>query len=146
MLPTPMRRRAGAYDPAAVVTDEFNRLLRRIWGDRIDVEEARSGAYPVDIFEEDGTLVVNAELPGFRNEEIDVSIDNGMLRIKAERAPEEIRGERHLVERHFSRVERSFELPGEFDEDNAEAKLEGGVLQLRLPRKEGAQTKKISVE
>jgi HSP20 family protein len=105
-----------------------------------------TGAYPVDVREEDGKLIVDAEMPGFRREEVDVSIDNGVLTITAERKPEQTKGTRHLTERRCTRVERSFTLPAPVDESRVQAKLEHGLLHLELPLTEESKARRIAVK
>jgi HSP20 family protein len=123
----------------------FDRFFRD-WGVGMpSTEEQLTGAYPVDIREEDNKLVVDAEMPGFKREEIDVSIDNGMLTIKAERKPPETKGTKHLSERRYTRVERSFTLPSDVDESKVNAKLSDGVLHIELPETKESKAKHISV-
>lgn len=90
---------------------------------------------PVDISERDGALVVEASLPGFKKDEIDVQVHEGVLTIKAERAQEsEERTEQyHRRERSWGAVNRRISLPAEVDEAAVDAELKNGVLTLRLP-------------
>ncbi len=123
----------------------MNRFLTPWWPEESAAEEM-TGIYPVDIREEDGNLIVDAEMPGFKRDEIDVSTDNGVLRITAERKPEEQKGTRHLSERRYTRVERAFSLPTAVDESNVDAKLEEGVLHLKMPQAEESKRKRIEVK
>jgi HSP20 family protein len=144
MLPVAIRRRRGWDDP----TSPMERLFRlyRNWELPSDAEGELTGAYPVDIREEDGKLVVDAEMPGFRREEVDVNIDKGVLTITAERKPAEVKGTRHLTERCYTRVERSFTLPDPVDESKVNAKLDDGVLHLELPQTEESKPRRIEVK
>jgi HSP20 family protein len=85
-------------------------------------------------------------MPGFRKEEIDVSLDNGTLEITAERKPEEFKGTTHLSERRYSRVQRRFSLPHAVDESNIEAKFQDGVLHVEMKKTEAAKGRKIAVQ
>jgi len=125
MLPVAIRRRRGWDDP----TSPMERLFR-LYRNR----------------EEDGKLVVDAEMPGFRREEVDVNIDKGVLTITAERKPAEVKGTRHLTERCYTRVERSFTLPDPVDESKVNAKLDDGVLHLELPQTEESKPRRIEVK
>ena len=116
------------------------------WWWETPAEEELTGAYPVDIREEDGKLVVDAEMPGFKRDEIDVSVENGVLRIQAERKPEETEGTEHLKERRYTRVERAFTLPAEVDDSDVDAKLQEGVLHLELPKSKESQPRRIEVK
>ncbi len=145
MLPVSLRRRRGLSEPLSDVERLFDRFLRP-WGTETPTEAADlTGAYPVDIHEEDGRLVVDAEMPGFNRDEIDVTIDNGVLRITAERTPEETKGTSHLRERRFTRVERTFTLPTDVDEAQVQARLDNGVLHLELPQSETSKPKQIEI-
>ncbi len=145
MLPVPTRRGTDWPDTLAAET-ALDRLLRPFWPDLFSSEGGLLSAYPVDIREEEGKLVVDAELPGFTREEIDISIERNMLRIKAERKTAETKGTKHLFERRFTRVDRSFALPCPVDESKVEAKLDKGVLHIELPETEENKAKHIKVK
>ena len=103
--------------------------------------------YPVDIHEDAEGLTVSAELPGFKKEEIDISIDNGLLTISAHRASTEKKeGTTHLNERRYTRVRRQFSLPTSVDASKVDAKLKDGVLTLHLPKKDEVKPHKIEVK
>lgn len=141
MLPLAVRRRRFTDEPYLPVS----RFFRDWLGEPLWSPEER-GMYPVDIREEEGTLYVDAEMPGFNRDEIDVSIDNGMLTICAERKPVEPKGTQHLNERRYTRYERSFTLPVPVDEGKIEARLEEGILHLRLPQTEESKPRHIAVK
>lgn len=103
--------------------------------------------YPVDIHEDAEGLTVWAELPGFTKEEVELSIDNGLLTIAAQRdANEPTEGTSHLRERRFTRVRRQFTLPTTVDPTSVDATLADGVLKLRLMKKEEVKPRKIEVK
>ncbi|MCE9590608.1 MAG: Hsp20/alpha crystallin family protein [Planctomycetes bacterium] len=144
MLPTIIRRRASFESPFDTVENELNRMLTRYWGERPD--GTLTGVYPVDIHEDEAHLYVDAELPGFKREEVDVTLENGMLTISAERKEEPRKGETHLNERRFTRVARSFTVPNTLDDTKVEARLDGGVLHLTLHKREEVKPRKIEVK
>lgn len=143
MLPIPIRRRSGTESSVPSLFRDLDRLFGWPWygGE----ERTLTGAYPVDVYEEDDTVKVDAEMPGFQRDDIDVSLDRGVLTISAERKAEEPKGTSHLSERRFTRVERSFTLPSDVDPSKVEARLEDGVLHIELPKTEETQSKKIAV-
>ncbi len=145
MLPVRLRRRGGWPQPFSEIERLFDRALGPWWSEG-ETPRTLTGAYPVDIREEDGRLVVDAEMPGLDKNEIDVSIEEGVLHITAERKAEEPKGTTHLNERRFTRVERSFSLPGDIDESEIKAKLESGVLHLEMPRPEPPKPKQVEIE
>jgi len=101
----------------------------------------------VDVHEEKDAIVVRAELPGVKREEIDVSVDGNVLTLKGERKLEkEEEGKRyHRVERAYGSFVRYFQLPTTVDAERIEAKLADGVLTLRVPKKEAVKARKINV-
>jgi HSP20 family protein len=103
----------------------------------------------VDVAEKNGAYLVTAELPGVKKDDIHVSIDGAEVTLEAEvkREKEATKDERVLhTERVFGKVRRSFTLPQEVDEANAEAKFRDGVLELTLPKKAATQRKQITIQ
>lgn len=152
MLPA-LRRKPFDRDMLDLFRRDLGMLsqdISRAFGELMptDLEEGMTASYPVDISERDNTLVVDAELPGFDKKDIDISVDNGILSISAERTAEkeEDKGEkRHLHERRFTRVQRRFTLPSDIDESKASVKFENGVLHLELPKKGEPKARKIEI-
>ncbi|HEX7010854.1 MAG TPA: Hsp20/alpha crystallin family protein [Phycisphaeraceae bacterium] len=144
MLPV-TRRSESPFD---LIQREIDRAFDRLWGMGGDGGYA-TAAYPVDIREEDEAIYVEAELPGFKKDQVEVSIEQGVLTINAareEEKKEKEKGVRHLHERRFTRVSRSFRLPVAVDENKVEAKLDQGVLMLRLPKREEVKPRRIEVK
>jgi len=102
--------------------------------------------YPVDIRETDTNYVVEAELPGYTREQIDVNFQDGVLSITAEREAVEVEGEKRLSERQNSKVARHFRMPDKVDAEAVEAQLENGVLALNLPKRAEIRPRKIEVK
>lgn len=103
----------------------------------------------VDVAENNGAYVVAAELPGVRKEDIQISVDGAQVTLTAEirREKEVSKDERVLhSERAYGKVSRSFTLPQEIDEANAQAKFQDGVLELTLPKKAAAAHKQITIQ
>jgi HSP20 family protein len=106
------------------------------------------GTLPLDISEKDGQVFVRASLPGFKKEEIDVQVHQGVLTIKAEHTEEtETRDEKfYRKERRFGAVSRRVALPGVIDSGKANAELKDGVLTISIPQSEAARPKQISIK
>jgi len=145
MLPLALRRRRAHEEPFLPTQRFFDRLFNPWWLEEPRPESDLTGAYPVDIREENGNLVVEAELPGFKPDEIDVSVDRGVLSITAEREPAETQGKRHLTERRYTRVERQFTLPTTVDESKVQATLDDGLLRLELPKTDENKRRRIEI-
>ncbi len=100
----------------------------------------------VEVVEGQEGLTVTCDLPGVKQENIEVSWDNGVLTIKAERPEAKNDGLLyHVAERRYGRFERSFRLPAHVDGDKISARYTDGVLTLSLPKREEARPRKIQV-
>lgn len=106
-------------------------------------------AIKMDVTEQDRGFVVHAELPGVKKEDIHVHVEGNQVSISAELKQEkEVKdGDRVLrSERYFGQVSRSFQLAQDIDDANASAKFVDGVLELTLPKKLAASSKRLSIE
>jgi len=101
----------------------------------------------VDIYENDGNLVLKAELPGIEPKDVDVRVENNVLTLRGERKFEsEVKRDKyHRVERAYGTFSRSFTLPNVVDTDKIKAEYKDGVLQVTLPQREEAKPKQIQV-
>ncbi len=102
----------------------------------------------VDIYEIEGTLVLKAELPDLRREDIDVSVENSTLTIRGERKLDnDIKQENfHRIERPYGSFLRQFSLPPTVDTSRIGADYRNGVLTVKLPVREEAKPRTINVE
>ncbi len=101
----------------------------------------------MDVIEDDDNIVVKAELPGFKSEDVDVRVEGDLLTIRGEyhEESEKKEGQYHLKERRQNSFSRSIPLPVGVDADKAKAEFEHGVLTLTLPKNEDAKPRRISV-
>lgn len=101
----------------------------------------------VDVKEEENQYIVHADIPGMKPEDIEVSVEAGVLTIKGERKSEsktEKEGYKR-VERMYGAFHRSFSLPGAVSSDVVTAKFKNGVLEVVIPKSEAAKPKRITV-
>ena len=101
---------------------------------------------PASLWEEENQWVIEFDLPGVKQEDIDVTLDKNALRLTAQRpAPE---GERKFFhqERSYGQIQRVISLPETVDPDQIEAELTAGVLRLVLAKRPELQPKKIQVK
>jgi HSP20 family protein len=134
--------------------DPFNELVDDLFKGflvRPVAYEGRNDALPrmkVDVAEKNGAYLVKAELPGVKKEDIQVSIDGPQVSLSAEVKRENADHDQRVLhtERVYGKVQRSFTLPQEVDEDKVEAKFRDGVLELTLPKKQAAARKQISIQ
>lgn len=101
----------------------------------------------IEVSEDDKAYAVMAEIPGVKKEDINVTIDGHMVNISAEvkRETEQKEENQLYSERYFGRVQRSFSLPMDVDQDKALARYENGVLQLSLPKKPNGSSRRITL-
>ena len=106
------------------------------------------GTLPVDIAETDGKLLVRASLPGFKKDDIDVQVNDGVLSIKAEHSEHtETTNERYYRrERRYGSVSRRIALPGIVHDAPVDAQLKDGVLTLSIEVPEQARPKQIEIK
>lgn len=107
------------------------------------------GGWPtVDLFEDRDHLVVKAEIPGMKKEDIDISLHDGVLAIAGERKTEEKydKAETHRSERFVGRFHRALTLPVPVQADKTNANYQDGILTITLPKAEEAKPKQIQVQ
>ena len=136
------------WDPVDHLTslrEEINRLFETPFeGNR--ESEFFGWAPALDLYEDHDHIVVKAELPGMRKEDIEVSLHQGSLVISGERRVEnESDGESSRSERFFGRFQRALELPKPVDPNNVSASYKDGILVVKLAKTEEAKPKQISV-
>lgn len=109
--------------------------------------EATSPVFaPSALWEEEGRWGLEVELPGVKQEDIDITLEKDALRITAERrVPEENRKFIHQ-ERSYGKVQRLIKLPDTVDSDNIDAELKDGVLRLYLTKRPELQPKKVQIK
>jgi HSP20 family protein len=104
----------------------------------------------LDMFEENNELVIKAELPGVRKKDLDISLEGDVLTIKAEKKEEKVEGEKgtthYACERRFGQYIRYMTLPARVDAEKVSATLKKGLLEIRLPKAEGPESKHIEVK
>ena len=141
---------ARRESPLDLLDREFSRMVNRYWGSGAEVP-ATLAPYAVDVHEDPDHFYVEAELPGFTKDDVDITLEDGVLTIHAERK-EEVKqngnkGQRqplHL-ERRWTRFERSFTLPAAVNESAVRADLNEGLLKITLDKREEVKARKIQI-
>jgi HSP20 family protein len=139
----PRRAVPGVYGD---VDRMFDDLLR---GWMAPASLSGSGWSPsIDISESDSELVVSAEVPGVRPEDIDIEIDDSRLVVSGEKKQEnEEKGDNYYrVERSYGSFRRVFSLPQNVDSSSVKASSKDGVLRIRIPKSAVAEQKKVEIE
>ena len=103
--------------------------------------------FPVEVSETDSDIEVKASLPGVKPEEVEITVTDDVLTIKAEHkdTSEEKKRDYYRREIRYGAFQRSMSLPVSVDSDKAEATFDNGVLSLKLPKAESLRTKQIKV-
>ena len=132
-----------------MLQDRMNRLFEDA-GRGMSTEEPASTTIwspAVDIYETEGEIVVQAELPGMDRTDITLHLENNVLTIRGDRKfQKETREDNyHRIERSYGGFSRSFSIPTTVDEDKIRADYKEGVLKVALPKKEQAKPKQIQI-
>ena len=130
-------------DPFASMRGEIDRIFDTFLGRRLGdtpglFQERLFDVSPsIDVTENEATIRIDAELPGMKEDDVDVSLRDGVLTIQGEKKSErdETKDDVHVTERSFGRFQRSFRVPDTIDQDAIEAKMENGVLHITLPKR-----------
>ena len=137
-------RWSPARELAGMEIERLNRMFADFYGEAF----GQGWVPPVDIFEtKDHEVVLQAELPDLKREDITLTFENGVLTIQGERKPsEEVQHHNyHRVERHHGTFSRSFTLPNTVDAARISASYKDGLLTVRIPQREEARPKQIAV-
>ena len=123
----------------------FESLFNDLWS---DWGVSSSKIPPVDIYETEKAYDIEAELAGYKQDEVQVNVDKHVLRISSDKQTlKDADGKKNLVrERYFKKFERSFSLPEDIDESSIEGEFSDGVLTITLPKKEEVLPKTIEVK
>jgi len=135
------------YRPSRLI-EEVEALAREIFDSRRPLAFSTGLLPNLDIYQEKDELVVRAELPGVKEKDFDISLEDDVLTIKAEKKEEEVAEEAtyYACERHFGRFSRSVSLPFHVDADKSSAIFKDGLLEIRLPKAEEAKGRHIEVK
>ena len=141
--------RYNPFRDLRTIQEQMNRLIDLAWT-RESGEDIREGAWqpPVDIYENENSVIIKAELPDVDQKDIEVKIEDNTLILRGERKQDEsIRKESyHRIERYYGAFQRSFALPLTIDREKVKANCERGVLTITLPKREESKPKQINVE
>jgi len=142
------------WDPfreMATMQDRINRIFGEVYSRRPEDDVMSRGEWlpPDDIYENDKQeIVIKAEMPGLKREDIDLRVENNTLTLRGERKREsEVKEDHyHRVERAYGMFSRSFSLPSTVDAGKVSADYKDGVLTVVLPTREEARPRQIQVQ
>ena len=144
-----MRTAISRFEPFRTNSfqEQFNRLFSEAFDRSSDESSITTWAPAVDIFETEHELVVKADLPDIKPQELDIRVENNILTIRGERKFEKQVNENNYlrVERAYGSFSRSFSLANTVNSDAIKAEYKDGVLTLTIPKREEAKPKQIKV-
>ena len=144
-----MRTTINRFEPfrGATLQDQINRLFHEAFDRSSEEASITTWAPAVDIFETQQELVVKADLPDIKPEELDIRVENNILSIRGERKFEKkVSEDKYLrVERSYGSFSRSFSLANTVNAEAIKAEYKNGVLTLTVPKREEAKPKQIKV-
>jgi len=129
--------------------EKMNRLFEETYSSRPDDRDLISSTWTpsVDIYEKENTLILCAELPGIKEDDIEIRIEDNTLTLKGERNFEKETKEEnyHRVERAYGTFQRSFSLPLYIDQDKIKAEHEDGILKISMPKKSELKPRSVKI-
>ena len=141
--------RLDPFEDLARIQREVNRLFEDSSRNPRTTEpvSARTWAPPVDVYEDHDEIVVSAELPGVKQDDIDIEITGETLTVRGERKFEDQKRKENYVrvERSYGAFQRSFTIGVPIDADKVEASFHDGVLSVKLPKSAATKPKKVTV-
>ena len=143
----PQARSFGLRGDLSQLLESFGSVFGHPW--ETGAEMQRPGLWPaVDVHESKDSVVIKAELPGLKKEDINISLQDGVLTLSGERKSnrELHHGGTSRSERWFGRFQRSFTLPCKVEAEKIPASYTDGVLTITLAKAEEAKPKQIKVE
>lgn len=140
------------WDPfrdLVTLREKMNRLFEETFTGRGEKKDLVSGTWSpsVDIYETENAMVLTAEVPGMKEDEIEIKIEDNTLILQGERKFEKETKEEnyHRIERSYGSFYRSFTLPNSIDQDKIQAVHENGVLKITMPKRPELKPKKVKV-
>ncbi len=140
-------RRLSSVSPMAQLRNEMDWLVQDLLGRGTrPLVPMAAGFPPLNVWEDGDALYAEAELPGVKSEDLEISVLGGDLTIQGRRGPAAGGGASfHRQERGSGQFNRVVRLPIDVDTERVEADLRDGVLLIKLPKAENAKPKKIRV-
>lgn len=140
------------WDPFREVATLQNRLNSLFQdynrGEIADPVSTASFVPPVDVYEDDHNIVLKLEVPGMKQEDLDIQLENNNLTVRGERKFEKEEKEEnfHRIERRYGSFYRAFTIPNTVNPDSVKAGYDAGVLRIQLEKRAEAKPKQIKVQ
>lgn len=138
----------SAADPFADVDDLFNRF-NQMWAPVFATRSLGGGLWQprVEVEDMEDSILLRFEVPGLKQDEIKIDIQENVVTVSAERKQEEgVEGRRAKRGTRFERFQRSFALPVGIDENKIEASYDSGILEVLVPKSEAVKPRAIAIK
>lgn len=144
-----MRKGLSIWQPFSEIERirrEFDRLFDEFFGS-LDTTKDYVLSPAVDVYETDKDVVIKAEMPGVKKDEIEITVKDNFVHIRAEKKEEkeEKKENIHRVERFYGRIERLIPMPTDVRSEEAKAEYKDGVLEIRIPKEKVSKETKIKI-
>lgn len=139
------RRPVAGFEDLPTSFRAFEDAVNRMFS---DAAVGRPWSPAVDIVENENELILTADVPGVKMEDIDLRLEDGTLTLSGSRKfeAEKNKAGYHRIERAYGSFQRAFTLPDSVDAEKVSAQFENGVLKVTLPKKEVAKPRAIKVQ
>jgi HSP20 family protein len=133
------------------IQNEMNRLFDTSlvnWEDRDTGLLERAWNPAIDVYDSKDSIIVKADIPGMKKDEIDVSVHNDTLIIRGEKKHQNQSKDKNHVrtERYYGSFNRAIRLPSDVETSRVEAFYKNGVLELLLPKREESRTRQLKID
>lgn len=149
LVPTFRRRMADPFEALFDVSREMDRVLNAFQAPLPGHETETVWSWPAEVVETSDDIRFTLEAPGFKPENLDITVEDNVLTVsgerKLEREAKEEHGEYRVFERRYGRFERSFVLPRNVKTQDVKADYEHGLLRITLPKTETSKARKIPI-
>lgn len=142
-------RWAAPYRDVATLQNRLNSLFQEYnRGESSEPVSASSFVPPVDVYEDEHKIVLKLEVPGMKEEDLDIQLENNTLTVRGERKFEKEEKEEnfHRIERRYGSFYRAFTIPSTVNPESVKADYDAGVLNIQLEKKAEAKPKQIKVQ
>ena len=137
------------FDPFAEMR-RMDAAFNRLWNTGARASEVDGGRWDIamDVVQDADDLIVRASVPGVDPDDIQVTLEDGLLTIEGETGSEseEQKGDYLLRERRFGRFHRALRLPSSVDAENAEPSYANGVLTITAPKQEAKKARRLAIK
>jgi len=140
--------RIDPFRELSTLQDRFNSLFEN-FAEANGKDQLAAGSFipPVDVYEDEHSLVLKLEVPGMNEEDLNVSLENTTLTVSGERKFEKEEKEEnfHRIERRYGSFARTFRLPNTVNAENVDAAYDKGILKITLGKRAEAKPRQIKV-